>query len=68
MSCKFKTSIYSGAGCNEQIIQLASLKSDDAELFLSEIGLLNTYKTEKHTNRDQHLKYTKEENSLTRRE
>ncbi|CAC5358968.1 unnamed protein product [Mytilus coruscus] len=65
MSCKFKTSKYSGVGCNGQIYQLASLKSDDAELLLSEIGLLNTYKTEEYTICDQHLKYVKEENRLT---
>ncbi|CAC5379926.1 unnamed protein product [Mytilus coruscus] len=54
-----------GVGCNVQIIQLAPLNSDDAELLLSEISLLNTYKTEEYTICDQHLKYVKEENRLT---
>ncbi|CAC5395476.1 unnamed protein product [Mytilus coruscus] len=65
MNCKFKTGKYSGVGCNGQFIQLTSLKSDDAELFLSEIGLLNTYKTKEYTICEHHLNYVKEENCLT---
>ncbi|VDH94471.1 Hypothetical predicted protein [Mytilus galloprovincialis] len=56
---------YSGVGCDGQIILLASLKSDDADLLLSEIGLLNTYRTEDYTICGEHLKYIKEENCLS---
>ncbi|XP_063433695.1 uncharacterized protein LOC134715449 [Mytilus trossulus] len=65
MSCKFKDSKYAGVRCDGKNFLLASLKSDDADLLLSEIGLLNTYKTEEYAICGEHLKNIKEENRLS---